>query len=553
VRTGVCRSSGLFAVGLVCLGGLLGQSIVAGPVYAAETAPDTITVMPRSYDMPEGDFGAAAERSGPGRVVPLRIPISPAELERIKRLPGEQLGNGPNALETPPAPQPEASLKTCATNASVGFTPSDIEGAAGPTNLVVTTNVTIGVYSKTSCGVVSRVSLIDFFGAAFTIPTTQTIFDPRVVYDPRSKRFIVTAESLDSGNDDQFQYFAVSKDATGAHGWWLYRIVISEGAKTFCKRNLTGFWDYPSVGYNARRWFITANDFASGEPEESPNAATTDNGAILSIDKAPSLTGAPVKVRCFANLRFNIAPPLVLDTNLKAFFLSPGSGSGNALRRYVVDTNFPSATQDTIAATPLIKIPAWSAAPNAQQPNGQTLDSLDGRFQSASIQFGTLLWNVHTVNVTAFARWRLYKLSTSATAPIFTFTPSTVGARNDFTFNPSVATRPGKGAKAFVTFSRTIPSNPKAGRAAMLMARGPNGAAAGWASTPIATSPAEYLFANGSHTITCNTWSPRFTCRWGDYSATQIDPQNPDQAWGFNQLITGGDQFQWTTKAAEVQ
>jgi hypothetical protein len=73
---------------------------------------------------------------------------------------------------------------------------------------------------------------------------------------------------------------------------------------------------------------------------------------------------------------------------------------------------------------------------------------------------------------------------------------------------------------------------------------------AGWTSTLIATSTGQY--SDSGHGTTCDNWVPRLTCRWGDYSATQIDPDNPNQAWGFNQLITGTSQFDWVTKAGKI-
>jgi hypothetical protein len=404
------------------------------------------------------------------------------------------------------------------------------------------------VYNKATCAVVSNVSLKTFFGA-FSIPGTQTLFDPRVVYDPSASRFIVTAESEDSGNSDQFQYLAVSQTSAGT-SWFVYRFTLSQGTTFFCKQLAGGFWDYPSVGYSSTRWLMTANDFPSGEPdEESPSApaAPTNAGAILSIDKAPSLTGGTIVAACFNTLAINIAPPLVQDSSSTPFFLSPGSGSGSSLTRYRLDVSGSGASSDTLTTTSAIVIAAWTAAPNAAQPNGQTLDSLDGRFQSATIQNGTTLWNVHTLNVGGFARWRLYQLSTTGTSALFTFTPTTSDAANvDHLFNASVATN---STDAFVTATRTVPSQATTGNAAMLIFQGSNSSNTGWVYNPIATSTFQYTsdgFGN-----TCNT-SSRGTCRWGDYSATQLDPSNNAAAWGFNQLITGTDQFSWTTRGALV-
>jgi hypothetical protein len=207
---------------------------------------------------------------------------------------------------------------------------------------------------------------------------------------------------------------------------------------------------------------------------------------------------------------------------------------------------------DTLVPTPNVAIPAWSAPPNAAQPNGQRLDTLDGRFQSASKQIGNFLWNVHAVNVGGFSRWRLYKLPAAGTRVLFSRTPTTSGCANaDHLFNPSIDTNSAStSAPAFVTATRTCPSQPAAGRAAQLIFRGPNSSDRGWAVTNVQTSAKQ--FATDFFGTPCNEINGRFSCRWGDYSSTQIDPSNTSRAWGFNELITGITQSEWETRGALV-
>ena len=130
-------------------------------------------------------------------------------------------------------------------------------------------------------------------------------------------------------------------------------------------------------------------------------------------------------------------------------------------------------------------------------------------------------------------------------------TPTTSDCPNcDHLFNPSVAVNSGT---AFVTASRTIPSSTSTGNAAMLIFFGPN--SFGWSGSNsvfnvITTSVSQFV-TDGFGNL-CNQTDIQ-ACRWGDYSATQIDPSNTATAWGFNQLITGSTEFDWTTNAAKVQ
>jgi hypothetical protein len=87
----------------------------------------------------------------------------------------------------------------------------------------------------------------------------------------------------------------------------------------------------------------------------------------------------------------------------------------------------------------------------------------------------------------------------------------------------------------------------------MLIFKGSNSSTAGWNFNTIATSPTQ--FTNDGNESACNSTS-RGSCRWGDYSSTQIDPSTPSTAWGFNQLVSSsttfgvGSQFNWDTRGA---
>lgn len=416
----------------------------------------------------------------------------------------------------------------CNTNIATGLAPSDIHGAAGPAVLAVVTNVDIGIYNKTTCAMVSRVPLKTMF-TGFTDITNQTLFDPRVIYDRTSSRFFVTVESKDnrSGNTDQYQYFAVST-TSGATAWHRYRFTLSKAPSTlFCKRAQTSFWDYPNVGKSNNRWFITANDFPTS------GSAT---GAIMVIDKAPTLTGGAVTARCWNNLAFNIAPPIVLDSTVnQSVFLAPRSGQ--ILRANHSATGAIGA--DTLVGTTPYTIPAWSAPPDAVQPNGQKLDSLDGRFQSASIQSRDRIWNVHAIASGTAPVVRIYRLQRSASTLLNTMT-----FINGHLFNPSFTTNSGvDGSPAYLNTSRTIPTCTSAPCLASIVTySGPNQTTTGWLGSIAASSTTQFTG--------CNTQS-RGSCRWGDYSSVQVDPVQAGMAWNFNQLINGTSQFNWFTRAVK--
>ncbi len=504
------------------------------PTYAhAQTAPSqTVTAPARSFDMPIGQ--AAPAVAGPPKMIPRpRTPGGPDASRRSAPAAGESRDQpippaGPDARKSSSGRL--SVLTSCQTNSASGNAPSDIIGAAGPANLVVVTNTSVGVYNKITCASLSSVLLDSLFAA--NTAGGESFFDPQVLWDNVNGRFIVTAESCTGtcpNGGNQRQGYAVSKDATGT-SWWVYTVDIYKAGVGFCVPTSTSFWDYPHVGsVNGAnpKWMIAANVFFG--------ASAVAN--VLTFDKKPTLTGAVSTTTCLQNFQPNLAPVNVLDDSNIGYLLSPGSGAGSAIKRYAFDTG-----ANTITPAPDIAVPAWAVpASDPAQPNGVTLDGLDGRFNAQTVQFGSSLWNTHAV--ASGTRWigRLYKLSTSGTAPLFTRDLFTSGTDN--IFNVSIAANV---KHAFVSATRTDPSaGPGPGNAAMLAFSGPNFAnvngAIGWTFDLVSTSGAQYS--------PCPPPAP--PCRWGDNSGTQLDAVDNSNGWAFNQLATGTSEFNWTTQASQ--
>jgi hypothetical protein len=483
---------------------LLGLALIAGPAAAATQSQ---VVQARAYTMAPGDHVAAA------------------------------------APEAPRAAAEGDVVDECPGNPGTGNAPANVSGAVGERWMVIVTTGTLGVYDVPDCRLISREPLRKIIATAFPVRASDELREARVIYDPRTRRFFLTV-TLDSRDRKQVQFYGTS--LTGID-WFLYEVVLSErGKQPFCKVNHDAFWTFPSAGKNDNRWFVTANqlDFETN----------VWSSAILDIDKAPTLTGDPAKVVCFNDLDTNLQPPIVLDDDPKAFFLSAGRQGGDQIRRYSIMTKGPIDRDAIDTGLSSVDVPEWRRPFDAQQPNGEALDASDGGFLAPSIQVGKRLFNAHTVRIGDFARVRLYKIS-AAGELVNEFTlPAADGEHN---FIASFATASADNdAPGFLTFTRTIPGKPAQGRAAMMMAVGPNGKNAGWRSFVVQVSPGE--FTKSSSGRTCNNHRDG-GCDFGAWSSTQIDPGNPTRAWGFSELITtgtiggAGSDLNWTTRAARVK
>ncbi|MGB8698577.1 MAG: hypothetical protein WCD18_04100, partial [Thermosynechococcaceae cyanobacterium] len=228
----------------------------------------------------------------------------------------------PTTVSSGPKTQNLTVVYNCNGNAFNDSAPSDSHGAIGRQGYVEVTNTTIGIYSRTSCTKLGGATL----NAFLLVPAGQSAFDPRAVYDKAKDRYIVTAETSGSGND-QYQIYAISKTANPNGAYWVYQFALSQGTSVFCKNVASDFWDYPQLGFNRNSVFSTANVFGS------------NFGAILSINKDAMLVGGSTTATCFKNLAFNIAPPINRSAKGNiAYFVSPGSGSGSNLTKYTVNT-----------------------------------------------------------------------------------------------------------------------------------------------------------------------------------------------------------------------
>lgn len=311
------------------------------------------------------------------------------------------------ALPATPALAAPSSLLRCDTDTSSAhewyfYAPSNLSGAVGRSRFVAVDDAGIAVFGKSDCRKLSETGLRSFFSAFPLSDYEGSARFPQVIYDRHSDRFAVTASgNLKSGSS--VQMLAVSTSGS-ASGWTFYSFDVNKISSCHSKASSTVFAG--SLGVNVNRWFFTLGENVNYQPYLN---------SILSIDKAPTLSGSAPSVKCFAGLYKILTPPVVLDGNTTAYFLSSGYLQGNTIRRYRLETAASGPTGDKLTASDSIPIPSWNSPPLAYQPNGQPISTGYGAFGGPTIQSGHSLWNVHTIKVGQYPRWRLYRLSTTKT------------------------------------------------------------------------------------------------------------------------------------------
>jgi hypothetical protein len=123
--------------------------------------------------------------------------------------------------------------------------PPDCQGAIGPDHIVQTINGNFSIYDKTDGSVLDTKSLDAFFIAGGTSPE-NTAFDPRIQYDPVEKRFYVISSDGSSGNSYSNLMIAVSSSSDPTDPWNSFRF----GAQDLGPDPHTHWLDFPVLGYN---------------------------------------------------------------------------------------------------------------------------------------------------------------------------------------------------------------------------------------------------------------------------------------------------------------
>jgi hypothetical protein len=160
----------------------------------------------------------------------------------------------PNGRLSTPSPSPAqsflAQLDSARNGTSTSFIPPDTAGAVGPTRLMSTLNSNYVVQDRADGKVLASVSMATFWaslGAAMP-------FDPRVLYDPYSGRWLVAAVT-DPGSAGSAVLYGISDSSDPAGGWHLYSVAVDPTGATWA--------DFPTLGFNQRTVAIGVNLFTT--------------------------------------------------------------------------------------------------------------------------------------------------------------------------------------------------------------------------------------------------------------------------------------------------
>jgi len=402
--------------------------------------------------------------------------------------------------------------------------PPDTMGAVGPTHITELNNQEFRVYDKNG-NLVSSSTLDAFWTAAgAAIPAGDGTFDPRIIFDPQTGRwFAVSIDGLAGTGAGNRIYVAVSNTSDPTQGWRAVQFVGDAATGT-------RFNDFDMLGINSTGIYISTNNFVG---------ATADVSLYV-IPKADLLAATPT----VANItRFENLPPGTIGFTPHAVQNTSGSAptTGQFLSAsnngVLTLTNTTGVGPATLQASINVAVPAYIPKALGRQPGPNDnieINDPQARFFGAPVRIGNSLWAAHAVQGTAgnsAVRWyeidattnTLKQSGTIADPNLDFYYPSiAVNARGDVVIGFS-----GSGdAQAISTY-----------------------AAVGRTSGATTTFGAPQLLKQGTGTYNVDFGSGRN--RWGDYSATVVDPAQPNTFWTFQEFVNGDDV--WSTQITQLR
>jgi len=220
---------------------------------------------------------------------PLPLPLPPGANIKIETRSPTQ----PFLASAMSSPSPVASF-LAVQQGSITSIPPDTNGAVGPNYLMVTLNGVVQIQDR-SGAVISFTTEANFWSAF--APFQKAPFDPRILYDPYSQRFIFIADiNAQSSTSAILVGVTQTNDPTG--NWFQYEIPADTNGLLWA--------DFPELGFN-KNWIVFTADM-------SPVSGGTETTNIYVLPKTAVYSGNSFQYSLFAGIaKIRLAPAATYD------------------------------------------------------------------------------------------------------------------------------------------------------------------------------------------------------------------------------------------------
>ena len=419
------------------------------------------------------------------------------------------------------------------------YRPADGDGAIGPDHFVELINGRFAVYAKTNGAVVESMTSLDFWrNTGIVIPGGQDVSDPRVVFDAGSQRWFASAILFNAGTLASNSFVVAASSSADPTGPWRGVSIVADPVSG-------NFADFPTLGLDANGVYLSANMFTPG------SSGTNTGSALISIPKADLLQAVPTATNAtsFGMLSFAgygmVLQPVFNPTGTSngAVLAVGNSGADFAFHSNLVVAAISNAIGPgaaVLSAPSSIQVPTYFVPINPPQPDpaANDLDDGDARFSAVVRQVGDVIYAVHAVEVNpsmdtngiwsgqAAIRW--YKISAANHSVIQS---GTLSDPVKHYFFPSIAAN----ADGTVVIGCNGCSTNSFVSSYAFVGETVNGVTTFGPPLLLEAGSASYKDTQANYGAT----------RWGDYSATTVDPTDPTRFWTI-QMVPSAPQVYFT-------
>jgi hypothetical protein len=411
---------------------------------------------------------------------------------------------------------------TGASLATSGFIPPDTMGAVGPTAFVELINGNYSVYDKSS-GALVQTTTLDQFWRNSGVTSTTSAFDPRVVYDPSSERYFA-ASGDNARNPNSSFLIAASRTSDPTQGWTGFSIKSDVTQQRWA--------DFPTLGFNREGVYLSANML------NLPGTLGGETTTIVAVPKTDLL--APTPTVANATIFQNQIEPgptaqPVVDLDNKrssAVLVSNPFVLADALKRSDILGDIRAPKLNSPSA--FIPLSPFFQTFGAMQPGrAANLEISGGSHLSSNVVLqNNTLWGVQTVSDNGQAALRWFKVDVDTNTLLQEGLIKKTGL--DLFYGSIAVNKTGEVVIGFTGSGKTQFASAYAAAGVTI-----NGKTIFGEPLLLRQGVASYeLFGNGRN-------------RWGDYSATTVDPSNSKSFWTIQEWASGPTS--WSTQITELR
>ncbi len=407
--------------------------------------------------------------------------------------------------------------------------PSDTDGAIGPSHFVEFINGRFSVYDRnTGKRVLSQPDLTFWKNAGVTFPRATEVTDPRIAYDQFSGRWFASMVDANTRRQAVNRFLLATSSSSDPTETWKAVAFSAAGGQSY-------FADFPTLGVDTNTVYLSGDLFDLFGSPAGPIIVSIPKSSLLATQ--PTTTGMVSSGLLSYDTQGDIVQPAMLtgSSSSPEIFLAVGDiGDDFKPHSTLVLTPVSSTNGAVILGAPVtINVPAYTIPIDPTQPgNVDTLDDGDARFSASVRRVGDILYATHAIEVNERAAVRWYRIDAVQHILIEAGTISDPVLE---LFYPSIAANTNG---AVVIGCNGTSTNTYISAYAFV----------GQITNNALTFAPGMLLKSG--VATYDTHDAGGTSRWGDYSATTVDPVNPTHFWTIQSYPS--DPTTWSTQITEL-